>query len=62
LNPYYLRDTLALARLAHPRVAARLEPLRKSGLVVLNHDRNLGIIAGIPGRPTEWIVPAGTVA
>jgi len=33
LNPYYLGDTSALARIAHPQVADRLRPLIKSGLV-----------------------------
>ncbi len=33
LKPYYLGDTSALARLTHPAVAPRLEPLLESGLV-----------------------------
>jgi len=33
LKPYYLGDTSAIARLAHPKVAVRLEPLLESGLV-----------------------------
>jgi predicted nucleic acid-binding protein len=33
LTPYYLGDTSALARLAHPEVAPRLVPLLESGLV-----------------------------
>ena len=33
LEPYYLGDTSALARLAHPTVALRLAPLLESGLV-----------------------------
>ena len=33
LNPYYLGDTSALARIAQPEVAVRLEPLLESGLV-----------------------------
>lgn len=33
LRPYYLGDTSALARLARPEVAARLEPLLESGLI-----------------------------
>jgi predicted nucleic acid-binding protein len=33
LNPYFLGDTSALARIGHPTVAARLVPLIESGLV-----------------------------
>jgi hypothetical protein len=33
-----------------------------AGLVVLHYDRDFDLIAGITGQPTEWIVPAGTVA
>ena len=33
LRPYYLGDTSALARIARPEVAVRLEPLLESGLV-----------------------------
>lgn len=33
LKPFYLGDTSALARLAHPDVAARLGPLIEAGLV-----------------------------
>lgn len=33
LTPYYLGDTSALARLAHPAVAERLTPLLETGLV-----------------------------
>jgi predicted nucleic acid-binding protein len=33
LRPYYLGDTSALARISHPDVAARLEPLLETGLV-----------------------------
>ncbi|MFH1331027.1 MAG: PIN domain nuclease [Actinomycetota bacterium] len=33
LTPHYLGDASALARLAQPRVAARLRPLLESGLV-----------------------------
>lgn len=33
LNPYYLGDTSALARLGHPNVAVRLAPLLEGGLV-----------------------------
>lgn len=33
LRPYYLGDTSALARIAHPEVAPRLVPLLEAGLV-----------------------------
>ena len=33
MNPYYLGDTSALARINQPEIAARLEPLLESGLV-----------------------------
>jgi predicted nucleic acid-binding protein len=33
-----------------------------AGLVVLHYDHDFDLIADITGQPTEWIVPAGTVA
>ncbi|MGH9139021.1 MAG: PIN domain nuclease [Acidimicrobiales bacterium] len=138
LEPYYLGDTSALARLGYPEVSARLYPLLESGLVarctptdleagfastsptthrqmresraawpfvamdqaaldravdvqdelaersqhrgakiadlmiaaaaeavglvVLHYDHDFDLIAGVTGQPTEWIVPAGSVA
>ena len=137
LNPYYLGDTSALARITQPEVASRLVPLLESGLVarctptdleagfsstspashrvmwrfraawpfvamdqtvlsravevqdalaeqsqqrgakiadlliaaaaevaglvVLHHDHDFDLIAGVTGQSTEWVVPAGTV-
>jgi predicted nucleic acid-binding protein len=138
LNPYYLGDTSALARLHRPEVARRLVPMLESGLVarctptdleagysstspkahramreirstwpfvpmdqavldravavqddladqsrqrgtkivdlliaaaaetaglvVLHYDRDFDLIGDMTGQPTEWIVPAGSVA
>jgi len=33
-----------------------------AGLVVLHYDHDFDLIAATTGQPTEWIVPAGTVA
>jgi predicted nucleic acid-binding protein len=33
-----------------------------SGLTVLHYDRDFDVIASVTEQPTEWIVPAGSVA
>jgi len=33
-----------------------------AGLVVLHYDHDFDLIAVVTGQPTEWIVPAGSVA
>ncbi len=47
------------AKIADLLIAAAAEAAE---LVVLHYDRDFDLIADITGQPTEWIVPAGTVA
>lgn len=47
------------AKIADLLIAAAAEA---ADLVVLHYDQDFELIAGITGQPTEWIVPAGTVA
>ena len=47
------------AKIADLLIAAAAEA---AGLVVLHYDHDFDLIAGFTGQPTEWVVPAGTVA
>ncbi|MGI9032600.1 MAG: PIN domain-containing protein [Acidimicrobiales bacterium] len=47
------------AKIADLLIAAAAEA---ADLVVLHYDHDFERIAEITGQPTEWIVPAGTVA
>ncbi|HTW06398.1 MAG TPA: PIN domain-containing protein [Acidimicrobiales bacterium] len=47
------------AKIADLLIAAAAEA---AGLVVLHYDHDFELIAGITGQPTEWVVPAGSVA
>ncbi len=47
------------AKIADLLIAAAAEA---ADLVVLHYDHDFELIAEITGQPTEWIVPAGTVA
>jgi predicted nucleic acid-binding protein len=47
------------AKIADLLIAAAADA---AGLVVLHYDRDFDLISGVTGQPTEWILPAGTVA
>ncbi len=47
------------AKIADLLIAAAAEA---ADLVVLHYDHDFDLIAEITGQPTEWIVPAGSVA
>ena len=47
------------AKIADLLIAAAAEA---AGLVVLHYDHDFELISGITGQPTEWVVPAGSVA
>lgn len=47
------------AKIADLLIAATADA---AGLVVLHYDRDYDLIAQVTGQPTEWIVPAGSVA
>ena len=47
------------AKIADLLIAAAAEA---AGLVVLHYDHDFDLIADVTGQPTEWIVPAGSVA
>jgi predicted nucleic acid-binding protein len=57
----------ALAERSHQRGAKIADLLiaavaEAAGLVVLHYDHDFDLIADLTGQPTEWIVPAGSVA
>ena len=47
------------AKIADLLIAAAAEA---AGLVVLHYDHDFELISGVTGQPTEWVVPAGSVA
>ena len=47
------------AKIADLLIAAAAEA---AGLIVLHYDHDFELISGITGQPTEWVVPAGSVA
>jgi len=47
------------AKIADLLIAAAAEA---AGLVLLHYDHDFDLISAITGQPTEWIVPAGSVA
>ena len=47
------------AKIADLLIAAAAE---SADLVVLHYDSDFDLISEATGQPTEWIVPAGTVA
>ncbi len=60
-----VQDTLARrsqhrgVKIADLMIAAAAEAAR---LVILHYDRDFDLISGVTGQPTEWILPAGSLA